>query len=64
MINSGVSPDCNDTRKCFAMGVVHGGFRVCKILTHTYTQDGQCPFCKKRKEDINVHKDGDKDGAE
>ena len=45
-------PDCNDTRQCFASGVIHGGFRVCRILTQTYTQDGQCPFCKKRKEDV------------
>ena len=46
-------PDCNDTRQCFASGIIHGGFRVCKILTQTYTQDGQCPFCKKRREDRN-----------
>ena len=46
-------PSCCDNRECFVIGYVHGGFRVCQILTETYEQDGKCPFCKKRKEDRN-----------
>lgn len=47
------APDCHDSRECFAMRFVHGGFRVCDTLIETYKQDGECPFCKKRREDRN-----------
>lgn len=57
------APDCYDSRECFAMGYVHGGFRVCNILIETYRENGQCPFCKKRKEDVNVRKDRDQSCA-
>lgn len=46
-------PDCCDSRECFAIGYIHGGFRVCNVLIETYKEDGQCPFCKKRREDRN-----------
>ena len=59
------APDCYDTRECFAMRFVHGGFRVCNALTETYRENGKCPFCKRRKEDRNdVHEDRDKERAE
>ena len=52
------NPMCNDTRECFATGYVHGGFRVCRVLSETYEEDGKCVFCKKNKEDRNdVHED-------
>ena len=55
MVNSGASPNCNDSRKCFAMRFVHGGFRVCNILTSTYEHDGRCPFCKADKNKVQNH---------
>lgn len=57
------APDCHDSRECFAMRFVHGGFRVCDALTETYKENGECPFCKKRKEDVNVRKDRDQSCA-
>ena len=33
---------CIDRRECFARGC-RGG---CTILTKTYPESGQCPFCK------------------
>ena len=39
------SPECYDTRKCFAANDI-GGVRYCRILETTYKQDGECPFCK------------------
>jgi len=53
-----VDPDCNDTRQCFAMQFVHGGFRVCKILTSTYRDNGECPFCKPEKDKVQSYESG------
>ena len=38
--------ECIDTRPCFA----HHG-KVCRILNKTYSVDGQCPFCKRHRDD-------------
>lgn len=38
--------ECIDTRPCFA----HHG-KVCRILNKTYDVDGQCPFCKRQRDD-------------
>ena len=46
-------PDCHDSRECFAISYIHGGFRVCNVLIETYKENGECPFCKKRREDRN-----------
>ena len=37
---------CTDTRPCFAR---QGG--KCRILNKTYDVDGQCPFCKRQRDD-------------
>lgn len=37
---------CHDSRKCFARNGI-----ACNILYHTYDEDGECPFCKRRIED-------------
>ena len=38
---------CHDSRKCFARNGI-----TCNILYVTYDEDGDCPFCKRRIEDI------------
>ena len=45
------SPECYDTRKCFAANNI-GGWRYCRILETTYKQDGECPFCKEDEMDV------------
>lgn len=35
-----------DTRKCFAKGPNCG----CSLLTSVYKHDGECPFCKPRRD--------------
>ena len=43
---------CNDSRPCFAKS----GRGTCGILSETYEDDGQCPFCKEKIEDKAVRK--------
>lgn len=38
-------PYCNDSRKCFAKSL--SGH--CGILTSTYLNDEECPFCKEER---------------
>lgn len=45
------SPQCNDTRKCFAANNI-GGWRYCRVLETAYETDGECPFCKVNEADI------------
>lgn len=45
------SPECSDTRKCFAANQI-GAWRYCRILESTYDSDGDCPFCKVEEADI------------
>ena len=45
------SPQCNDTRKCFAANNI-GGWRYCRVLETTYEVDGDCPFCKEKEADF------------
>ena len=49
------SPQCYDTRKCFAANEI-GGWRFCRILESTYESDGQCPFCKAEEADFVNYK--------
>lgn len=37
---------CTDSRRCFARGPSGG----CSLLIETYRRDGQCPFCKPRRD--------------
>lgn len=39
-------PECHDSRDCFA----RAGNR-CRILAETYLFDGDCPFCKRDRDD-------------
>lgn len=41
---------CVDSRPCFAKWKTVSGDTVCRILTHTYDEDGKCPFCKPERE--------------
>ena len=43
---TGKNPTCHDSRECFAAMPCQGGFRKCRILTNSYEEDGDCPFCK------------------
>lgn len=45
------NPECHDTRECFAR--ING---KCIILYDTFEEDGKCPFCKKNRWDVPVHK--------
>lgn len=45
------SPQCKDSRKCFAANNI-GGLRYCRILETTYECDGDCPFCKSEEADF------------
>ncbi len=42
---------CRDSRKCFARNGI-----TCNILYTTYDEDGECPFCKRRREDKPARK--------
>lgn len=46
-----ISPPCHDTRKCFAAHFKKER-RLCRVLTETYKEDGECPFCKTEEEDV------------
>ena len=37
---------CTDSRRCFARGPSGG----CSLLTEVYCRDGECPFCKPRRD--------------
>ena len=45
------SPQCKDSRKCFAANNIDG-WRYCRILETTYERDGECPFCKSEEADF------------
>lgn len=47
------NPICHDNRKCFGQLYRRDGFMECRVLSETYQNDGECPFCK--EEVSNVH---------
>lgn len=48
-------PICHDSRECFAASYRKGEFRVCLILSETYKNDGECPYCKKERGNDGIH---------
>lgn len=50
------SPECHDSRPCFAKGESITGVVRCRILSEGYKIDGECKFCKLKREITNgVH---------
>lgn len=50
------SPECHDSRPCFAKRESMGGVIRCRILSEVYKADGECKFCKPKRETTNgVH---------
>ena len=44
------NPVCEDTRECFG-AMIHSGMRFCRILSDSYKADGECPFCKPKRDE-------------
>ena len=40
--------DCVDSRPCFGKSTYHPG--KCTVLVQGYDHDGECPFCKPKRE--------------